>query len=116
MSPARTSKSSNSAQKAFIVCIVLEKPRSYLYDRLRKNLNPFEAVFFFDEVNQAEESDTTKKKVRLPPGQYIRHGRSIDDVFYEASRAAADLQLTKSSITVIEIEGSEEDRIRTGPA
>ena len=100
--------------KTFIVWIVLEKPRRYLYDRLWKNLNPG-VVLFFRHVDQADRGDVAKReKADLPSGQYIRRGDEIDAVFHEAFVASKELKV-RCSVTVVEVGGPEVRSIRTGP-
>jgi uncharacterized protein (DUF1778 family) len=104
-----------SPPKTFIVWIALRKPHNYLYDRLWMNLNPVKTILFFDEIDQPNETGkTTKKKMSLPPGQYIRYSDNIDSVYFEAFRAATELHV-ECAITVAEIGEPEEKSIRTGP-
>jgi hypothetical protein len=116
--PPATARSGETSfdppSKIFIVWIAIEKPRSYLYDRLWKNLNPGVALFSRTFDQAVGSGGAQKEKTALPPGQYIRRADDIDTVFYEASRAAKELQVA-CSITVVELGGPEGKSVRIGP-
>ena len=79
------------------------------------NLNPVKTQLFLSEIDQPDEAGkATKKKMSLPAGQYIRYSDDIDSVYYEAFRAATELQV-EYAITVVEIREPEEKSIRIGP-